>query len=292
MVSAWMSGALPPEAIRVLKAAIAVALALLVFWLLSTFVLTLDRLQSEWIRWTYIGLAALLALTVAAFVRQVLRGEPSLASDETVTYPATRPSAERIKELYARHRLDEGETTVSASPSMFGGASRSLRIAVAGTPDVGKTALTRRLAAALSGHRISAELTELPALSATQSANRDLSELAAAFDVLVLAVDQDFRDYEMAFLDAVHASAIPAVVAVTKSDRLSSVERAELAASLARRLSGLKPTVDVVFTSADPLPVLAEVTAADGRVSEVERQRPSDVKALLGAVQAAVKRTK
>lgn len=290
-ILAWMSGALPPAAIRYLKVAVTIALAILVFWLLSTFVLTIDRLQSEWIRWTYIGLAAALTLTVALVIRHLLREEKAIELGGLATYPASRPSAERIRELYTKHRLDEVETTTSTGAPSFRstGKSSELRIAVAGMPDAGKTALIRRLAASLSGERIAAELSELPPLSATQVENRDQSDLASVFDIVVLATDQDLRDYEMAFLEAARAYALPVIVAVTKSDLLASTQRAELAAALERRLSAFKPPVAVVFTSAEPLPVLAEVTGADGQVSEVERARTPDVKALLAAVRAAAK---
>jgi predicted GTPase len=199
-------------------------------------------------------------------------------------YPPEKPSSQRIKELFAKHALDSAEPTVVTSPFRHGDPN-TFKIAVVGMPRIGKGTLTSKLAASLGGSDgIAAQITELPDLAADISKNREQIELAAGFDVLIFATDQDLRNYEMAVVAGVVELGTPVIVAATKVDLLSSRQCGELEAALNSRLSTLKTPVAVVLTSADPLPILTQTTTASGEVVEAERAQPVQISSLVAAV--------
>jgi hypothetical protein len=259
-------------------------------WLASHVALTFDQIESGWLQLFY-G-TCIVAAVVAAWlvIRRHLRGQSGAGRPASQPAPTRPPSRERLDALFRAHGLDGdgGEAVVTQGFERAG--QGGLSIAVVGLSGVGKTMLSKALAAELSGRNVAARLVPIPALSTDPAANAERLEMAAGCDAIVFATDQDLRSYEMQAIDMLATYGRPIVLALTKADRLSPTERREVQAALVERTSRLVPPLEVVLTSADPSPVVALATNGAGETIEVERKRARDVGALAEILARAAKR--
>ncbi|MDX2263782.1 MAG: hypothetical protein NW215_02260 [Hyphomicrobiales bacterium] len=259
---------------RIGRAAVGVGAALIaltLFFVISRFLVTIDDIESQTIRWVYAALVAVIFGGLALFLYLFLRAPRTPDPKPKALRP---PSADRLQALYRKHNLTAASGDVAAEGSRRRVAAPA--VAVTGVAGGGKSELFAALSRAYAPGVI-----ELPALSVWAAENTDTAEMAAGAKKAVLVADQDLRKYEVEFIDAVQAYGRNVIVAVDKSDRLTATDRAEIAASIAAKFAHAKRKPEVAFVASAPLPVNAVVVGADGSEREETRTRRPDIAALL-----------
>lgn len=249
----------------------AALIALTLFFVISRFLVTIDDIESQTIRWVYAGLVAVIFGGLALFLYLFFRPSRTAPHKPKALRP---PSTDRLQALFAKHGINAGGAAAKAAKG------KSAPILIAGLRESGKTSVAAALA------REGVEAAELPALSVWGPENEDAAEMAAGARRAVFVADQDLRKHELEFIEAVHAYGRDVTIAVDKSDRLTATDRAEIAASIAAKFAHAKRKPEVVFVASEPLPVNAIVVAADGSEREETRTRRPDVAALAAKLKA------
>lgn len=195
-------------------------------------------------------------------------------------------------------------------------ASETLRIAVFGSIDTGKSSLINALVGkevarvsavggtttAASEHRLesheyvvhSADLDlaviDTPGIAEVGGAERAAAAVIAArsADLVVFVVAADMTNLEHASMEALRDLGKPVVVALNKVDQLTLRQRAETVAALHARLAHTIGAENILPISAAPLTHLVVVDPATGAEELVERSGLPDVAALKERVLAIV----
>ncbi len=258
---------------RVGRAAVGVGAAIAAFVALlavSRIALVFDDIESQTIRIVYGVLVALILGGLVSFLYFYFRAPRDVAKKPV---PLRPPSPDRLQALFRKHGVMQGQAVASSKPHKGKSAAP---VIVAGLRESGKASLTAALAQIGM-----ADVAELPSLSVWAAENAESAEMAAGARLAIFVADQDLRSYEVDFIKAVHAYGRDVTIAIDKSDRLTTSDREEIAASIAAKFEGAKRRPDVVFIASAPLPVNAIVVSADGLEREETRTRRPDIAALL-----------
>jgi small GTP-binding protein len=105
-------------------------------------------------------------------------------------------------------------------------------------------------------------------------------EVTQRADLVIFVVDGDITESELASLRSLLAQGRPVLIALNKSDLLTSDEQVRLMTSLQQRTHGLVKPDQIILVAAQPRPQVVIEVDADGAENVSERQRPADVDAL------------
>jgi hypothetical protein len=277
-----------PKARHAVTVVASVVIFVFGYWFLSSFFVTLDSIESAWLR---AGFVAAVAALVAVVSVGALASLGWLRRPGTRAQEPRRPSRERLDELYAKYGIAAPHGGAGRSSTAGGGSGPP--VAVIGMPQTGRTTLVTALSEMFARRAgvAAPRFVELPALEASAGGASDAIAMTADFDVVLLVVDDDLKSHEMAALDAVIRLGKPAIVVLARSDRLRGEERAEILAALSERVADLSPRPEIVAVSADPAPRVVEVISGDGPSDTVVRKPARIIAPLADALDRALRRT-
>ncbi|MBC8051095.1 MAG: hypothetical protein H7X92_13255 [Chitinophagales bacterium] len=260
---------------RIGRAAVGVGaavIAIALFFVVSRFLTTFDDIESQTIRIVYGVLVTIIFGGLFGFLYFYFRTPGAAAKKPQQLHP---PSVDRLQALFAKHGIMQG----AGSSGRAHKGKANAPVVIAGLRESGKTEVIAALAQAGV-----TDIAELPALSVWAPENEEGAEMAAGARLAIFVADQDLRNYEVEFVKAVHAYGRDVTIAIDKSDRLTTSDREEIAASIAAKFEGAKRQPEVVFIASAPLPVNAVVVSADGTEREETRTRKADIAALLDRI--------
>ena len=277
-----------PKARQAVTVVVAGLIFVLGYWFLSSFFVTLDAIESVWLRAGFVAAVGALvaAVSVGALASLGWLRRPGMRSQ--VPRP---PSRERLDQLFAKHGIAAPHSGGGPSGASAGGNGPP--VAVIGMPQSGRTTLVAALSETFAGRAGTAapRFVELPALEASAGGASDAVAMTADFEAVLLVVDDDLKAHEMAAVEAVIRLGKPVTIALAKSDRLRGEERAELLATLAERVAELSPRPEIVAVSADPAPMVVEVISSDGPSDTVVRRPARTIAPLVDALDRVLRRT-
>ena len=280
--------------IPVVAAAAAVALALAV---LSRVMVTVDTITHPEYRLAYVlGVGGLLG-GLALFAWLKLRPRRTRPQARQLPYHRRLTPEDRLGKLYDKHALDRIEAAAVGAETARGAARTRdpgrLRVTVAGVRGAGKSALVAALAQALAeptgDEPLAVELVELSGLGTDRGRNLERLAPAAVSDLAVFVVDQDFRDYEQAALEALARRQRTLLVVLNKADLMRADDLAETRAAIAAKLAGAAIGADIVTSAAAPKPTVRISEGLNG-AGEEEVDRPAQVSAVVAHLQALAAR--
>lgn len=275
---------------RILHIAGAAAVFALALWALSTFIVSLDRIESAALAWLYAGLVLAPAAAGTFFLFRRTRAQAPAGLRRAA--PPRPKATDRIARLSRMLELPDPEPVlrVSASAAAEGAAlsasrtSRKIQLAVVGVAGVGKSSLVRALASPRPGERpaLTVALAEAASFDTADAANARAA--IARADGVLLVLDQDIRSYEHAVIEPALATDKPVLVALNKADRLAGRAREEVLGALRERLGAVLGTDMIFATAAQPGPRLQVVVHPDGREEQREVAATPDVAQALAAL--------
>jgi len=123
------------------------------------------------------------------------------------------------------------------------------------------------------------ELIDTPGIN--EVAGDERAKLAAdearRADLVIFVTDSDLNEIERDTLKTLVQTDKPTIVALNKADLYGREQREKLMAVLRERVDGLVDPVNIVATTADPLPRQYVIESADGSTREETRKPPADI---------------
>ncbi|MEM9670489.1 MAG: GTPase domain-containing protein [Pseudomonadota bacterium] len=283
-----MLNLLPTQIASKLRYAIYAGVVALAFWALSTFFVSLDKIESPILSAAYAFLVLVPLIGVGAYFLLRRSKHHEFSRGAVREPPKPRPSAEdRIKHLAKKLELDDQPSISKPAPSPDAAtqapslpSSRQMIVAVLGTEGVGRPSLIRALKKSCDDDKLALNIL-LHDVLISEISHEEVIGITTMADVVMLVLDQDIRSNEHAAIEPALDSDKPIVIVLNKADLFSKKSLEETLQSIRNRLCDAVGSEFIVAASADPMMRSQIVVHQDGREEEREVRAQPDVSEVL-----------